>query len=558
MSFCSIFKTDKPMQNLKQSQKALSQKVLVVAIGTAMAIMAGSIQAQNASSAGNPTANTAKTTNTSATVSDVPPPVSAATIAQSVATDKAKKTQEASSGNDLISLYRDAANNDPVFLAARYAYDAGREKRWQGFAGLLPQVVGTANETKNDQSSKVTSSDGSTTPRIGTLMSRGWNVRLTQPLFSWDKYETARQGNLSADIAAAQYAAAEQDLVIRVTEAYFNVLNAQDTLNLARNKKALIAEQLEQAKRNFEVGTVTITDTHEAQSRFDLVVAQEIAAQADLTIKRGALEQIVGKPIGELKSLAPQAKISLVVNEDAKTAGAKKAAAKSKKKTTITQAASKAIDVNAVMGVAPTQSMNEWVTQAEDVSYSVVASKLSYEVAKRETSKSVGGHLPSVDFVLQRGYSDSETVAVPAIKTYSSQGTIQLSVPIFSSGLTQSIVREKAALEKKALSDYQNTRRSIAQATRQAFLGFNQGLAQVKAYEAAEISAMSALESNKLGYEVGVRINIDVLNAQDTLFTTRRDLAKARYDTILNGLRLKAQAAVLSDEDLQAVNALLK
>ena len=557
MSFCSIFKTNKPMQNLKQSQKALSQKVLVVAIGTAMAIMAGSIQAQNASGAGNPAANT------SATVSDVPPPVSAATIAQSVAADKAKKTQEASSGNDLISLYRDAANNDPVFLAARYAYDAGREKRWQGFAGLLPQVIGTASETKNDQSSKVTSSDGSTNPRIGTLMSRGWNIRLTQPLFSWDKYETARQGNLSADIAAAQYAAAEQDLVIRVTEAYFNVLNAQDTLNLARNKKALIAEQLEQAKRNFEVGTATITDTHEAQSRFDLVVAQEIAAQADLTIKRGALEQIVGKPIGDLKSLAPQAKISLVVSEDPKTASAKKAAAKTKKKVAVKQESSKPIDVNAVMGVAPTQSMNDWVTQAEDVSYSVVASKLSYEVAKRETSKSVGGHLPTLELVGRRSYTDSDsfnalTGNTLSLQSFSTQGIVQVTVPIFSSGYTQSVVREKAALEKKALSDYQNIRRSIAQATRQAFLGFNQGLAQVKAYEAAEISAMSALESNKLGYEVGVRINIDVLNAQDTLFTTRRDLAKARYDTILNGLRLKAQAAVLSSEDLQAVNALLK
>ncbi len=543
------------MQNLKQSQKALSQKVLVVAISTAMAIMAGSIQAQNASGAGNPAANTINTTNTSATVTDVPPPVSAATIAQSVAADKAKKTQEASSGNDLISLYRDAANNDPVFLAARYAYDAGREKRWQGFAGLLPQVVGTANETQNDFTRR-----GANETRF---MSRGWAVTLTQPLFSWDKYETARQGNLSADIAAAQYAAAEQDLVIRVTEAYFNVLNAQDTLNLARNKKALIAEQLEQAKRNFEVGTATITDTHEAQSRFDLVVAQEIAAQADLTIKRGALEQIVGKPIGELKSLAPQAKISLVVNEDAKTSGAKKAAAKSKKKTTVTQAASKAIDVNAVMGVAPTQSMNDWVAQAEDVSYSVVASKLSYEVAKRETSKSVGGHLPTLELVGRRSYTDSDsfnavTGNTLSLQSFSTQGIVQVTVPIFSSGFTQSVVREKAALEKKALSDYQNIRRSIAQATRQAFLGFNQGLAQVKAYEAAEISAMSALESNKLGYEVGVRINIDVLNAQDTLFTTRRDLAKARYDTILNGLRLKAQAAVLSDEDLQAVNALLK
>ncbi|MBU3542192.1 TolC family protein [Polynucleobacter sp. MWH-Loch1C5] len=533
-AFGQLNKIDTSMQTGKPFKK----QPLVLAIGVAIALMSGAHAQAPAS----------------ATVSDVPPPVSAASIAASVAADKAKKSEIVASNNDLLSLYQEAANNDPVFLSARYAYDAGREKRWQGFAGLLPQVVATGNETQNDFTRR-----GNTETRF---MSRGWAVRLTQPLFSWDKWETARQGFISSDIAAAQYAAAEQDLVIRVTEAYFNVLNAQDTLNLARNKKALIAEQLEQAKRNFEVGTATITDTHEAQSRFDLVVAQEIAAQADLTIKRGALEQIVGKPIGELKSLAPEAKISLVVNEDPKTARSK-LANKSKKKTTVTQEASKNIDVNAVIGVAPTQSMNDWVSQAEDVSYSVVASKLSYEVAKRETSKSVGGHLPSVELVGQRSYTDSEsfnalTSGTLPIQSFSTQGIVQLTVPIFSSGYTQSVVREKAALEKKALSDYQNTRRSIAQATRQAFLGFNQGLAQVKAYEAAEISAMSALESNKLGYEVGVRINIDVLNAQDTLFTTRRDLAKARYDTILNGLRLKAQAAVLSSEDLQAVNALLK
>lgn len=533
-AFGQLNKIDTSMQTGKPFKK----QPFVLAIGVAIAWMS-SAYAQTPSSA---------------TVSDVPPPVSAASIAASVAADKAKKSEVVASNNDLLSLYQEAANNDPVFLSARYAYDAGREKRWQGFAGLLPQVVATGNETQNDFTRR-----GNTETRF---MSRGWAVRLTQPLFSWDKWETARQGFISSDIAAAQYAAAEQDLVIRVTEAYFNVLNAQDTLNLARNKKALIAEQLEQAKRNFEVGTATITDTHEAQSRFDLVVAQEIAAQADLTIKRGALEQIVGKPIGELKSLAPEAKISLVVNEDPKTSRSK-LANKGKKKTTVTQEASKNIDVNAVIGVAPTQSMNDWVSQAEDVSYSVVASKLSYEVAKRETSKSVGGHLPSVELVGQRSYTDSEsfnalTSGTLPIQSFSTQGIVQLTVPIFSSGYTQSVVREKAALEKKALSDYQNTRRSIAQATRQAFLGFNQGLAQVKAYEAAEISAMSALESNKLGYEVGVRINIDVLNAQDTLFTTRRDLAKARYDTILNGLRLKAQAAVLSSEDLQAVNALLK
>jgi outer membrane protein len=444
---------------------------------------------------------------------------------------------------DLLSLYREAAFNDPIFNAAKYSFMAGKEKRWQGFSVLLPQVVGSANETKTDLTS------AGTNIRRPDLMSRGWSVRLTQPLFNWDKFEQARQGDLNAAIAEAQYAAAEQDLVIRVTEAYFNLLNAEDSLNLAKNKKALISEQLQQAKRNFEVGTATITDTHEAQSRFDLVVAQELAAQADLVIKRGALEQITGKQIKLVKSLSDSAKIDSVAKD--RKVKLKKGEKPSK------------VNVEGALTVVPGQTMQDWVNQASDVSYNIIASKLTYDVATRETKRAYAGHAPYVDLVGQRGYNDSEntigTGGTPfSTKTYSTQATIQLTVPIFSGGYNQSVVREKAALANKALADLENTRRSVAQTTRQAYLGFNNGLAQVKAYEAAEISALSALEANKLGYEVGVRINIDVLNAQDTLFTTRRDLAKARYDTILNGLKLKAQAAVLNDEDLQAVNALLK
>jgi outer membrane protein len=444
---------------------------------------------------------------------------------------------------DLLSLYREAAFNDPIFNAAKYSFMAGKEKRWQGFSVLLPQVVGSANETKTDLTS------AGTNIRRPDLMSRGWSVRLTQPLFNWDKFEQVRQGDLNADIAEAQYAAAEQDLVIRVTEAYFNLLNAEDSLNLAKNKKALISEQLQQAKRNFEVGTATITDTHEAQSRYDLVVAQELAAQADLVIKRGALEQITGKQIKLVKSLSDSAKIDSVAKD--RKVKLKKGEKPSK------------VNVEGALTVVPGQTMQDWVNQASDVSYNIIASKLTYDVATRETKRAYAGHAPYVDLVGQRGYNDSEntigTGGTPfSTKTYSTQATIQLTVPIFSGGYNQSVVREKAALANKALADLENTRRSVAQTTRQAYLGFNNGLAQVKAYEAAEISALSALEANKLGYEVGVRINIDVLNAQDTLFTTRRDLAKARYDTILNGLKLKAQAAVLNDEDLQAVNALLK
>ena len=443
---------------------------------------------------------------------------------------------------DLLSLYREAAFNDPVFNAAKYSFMAGKEKRWQGLSVLTPQVVATGSETKNDfyNQTRGTRQD---------LMSRSWNVTLTQPLFNWDKWSQFRQGDLNASIAEARFASAEQDLVIRVTEAYFNVLNAEDSLNLARNKKVLISEQLEQAKRNFEVGTSTITDTHEAQSRYDLVVAQELAAEADLVIKRGALEQITGKQITQVKSLSNTAKIDAVAKD-------RKVKLKKSEKPT-------PVNVQQVVAVQAGQSIQDWVKQAEDVSYNIIADKLAYEVATKDTQRAYAGHAPSVDFIARRGYSDSEGAIGTAdnvldTRSYSTQAIIQLTVPLFSGGYNQSVVREKSALANKALADLENTRRSVAQTTRQAYLGFNNGLAQVKAYEAAELSALSALESNKLGYEVGVRINIDVLNAQDTLFTTRRDLAKARYDTILNGLKLKAQAAVLSDEDLQAVNALLK
>ncbi len=454
------------------------------------------------------------------------------------ATNKANNAQE----NDLLNLYRQAALSDPIFNSARYSFLAGKEKKWQGLSVLLPQVAATGSETKNGFYRK--------TPALGSsdLKSRAWAVKLTQPLLNWDKWEQFGQGNLNSAIAEAQFAAAEQDLVIRVTEAYFNVLNAQDSLNLNRNKKALISEQLEQAKCNFEVGTATITDTHEAQSRHDLVVAQELAAEADLLIKRSALEQLTGTSIGNLKSLSSQAKIEVVAKE-------RKIKLKNNEKP-------KKINIENTVAVQPGQAMQDWINQAEQVSYSIMASKLAYDVATKETKRAYAGHAPSVDLIAQRGYSDSEGAvgsdAVTSSKNFSNQVILQVTVPLFSSGYNQSVVREKSALASKALTDLENTRRNVAQATRQAYLGFNNGLAQVKAYEAAEISALSALESNKLGYEVGVRINIDVLNAQDTLFTTRRDLAKARYDTILNGLKLKAQAAVLSDEDLQSVNALLK
>jgi outer membrane protein len=190
----------------------------------------------------------------------------------------------------------------------------------------------------------------------------------------------------------------------------------------------------------------------------------------------------------------------------------------------------------------------------------VVGAQINQEIAKRTISLNRAGHLPTLDFVANINRSNNSAIPVeeqPAFIETSKNIGIQVNIPIFSGFAVTSKVREAIALESKAGDDLEAAKRGAALAARQAFLGVNSGLAQVKAYEAAEISSQSSLESNKLGYEVGVRINIDVLNAQQQLYTTQQNLAKARYDTIMNGLRLKSASAALKEEDLVQVNGLL-
>jgi len=287
-----------------------------------------------------------------------------------------------------------------------------------------------------------------------------------------------------------------------------------------RANKTAITEQLAFAKRNFEAGTTTITDQHEAQARYDLAVASEFAAENDLEIKRCTLEQIIGHTPEGLSPLR------------------------------------KGVELTAPEPI----NINDWVSAAEHNNYSVVGAQISQEIAKRTISLNRAGHMPTLDFVANINRSNNSAIPVeqqPAFIETSKNIGIQVNIPIFSGFAVTSKVREAIALESKAGDDYEAAKRGAALAARQAFLGVNSGLAQVKAYEAAEISSQSSLESNKLGYEVGVRINIDVLNAQQQLYTTQQNLAKARYDTIMNGLRLKSASASLKEEDLVQVNTLL-
>jgi outer membrane protein len=415
---------------------------------------------------------------------------------------------------DLLQVYKEALANDQVYAGARYTLEAGQEKTTQGRAGLLPTVGAGGSYTRNFQES---SSGGVDTTRRSTTNS--YRIELTQPLFRWANWEQYQQSKLSSSASEAQFAQAQQDLIVRVAQAYFDLLAAQDTLASLQAQKTATSEQLASAKRNFEVGTATITDTHEAQARFDLITAQEFAAANDVEIKRAALQQIIGKPPAELARLKAGVKLEPPQPADPE----------------------------------------KWITNAETQNYGVVAKQLALEIAQREVKKNRAGHLPTLDFVASRSHSNQQGNSLTVAGSVSNGNTVglQWNMPLFAGFGVTSKVRESIALSEFARTDLENTRRTAAQGARQAYSGVHSGLSQVRALEAAETSSLSSLESNRLGYQVGVRINIDVLNAQQQLFATRRDLAKARYDTLVNSLKLKSAAGSLREEDLLEVNKLL-
>jgi len=418
----------------------------------------------------------------------------------------------------LLEVYRDARTYDAQYASARYALQAGIEKLPQGRALILP----TLNLSANTLGSRIdaNSHNDAIIPSFKRDFSQsGLTLTFTQPVFrpqNWLQYE---QGELQVRQAEAVFGQAAQDLILRVAQAYFDVLAAQDTLALVRAQKAAISEQLAQAKRNFEVGTATITDTHEAQARYDLTTALEIQAQNDVDTKIRALQQLTGKEYSSLKPLRPDVKLS-----------------------------------------PPNPgNMQTWVDIAERSSYPVQVQEAGTRIADLEAKRNRAAHLPTVDLVASQFMQTQSGSAVAGVGSELTQSTIslQLAVPLYAGGALTSREREAAANYEKSRQDLENARRSSALSTRQFFLLVANGIAAVAALEQALVSSQSALDSNKLGYEVGVRINIDVLNAQQQLFSTRRDLAVARYNTITNHLRLKAASGSLAESDLEEINRAL-
>jgi len=414
----------------------------------------------------------------------------------------------------LLELVESARGYDSAWKSAQAQLDAAARRADQARAGMLPSAGLTAgvSRTSTELSRPAVTFNG-TTQSVG--------VSASQPLYRPANRIALEQGQRGIEVAQAQLDAATQDLLVRVSQAYFDVLAAQDTLTFVQAQKAAVSEQLAAAKRNFEVGTSTVTDSREAQARFDLVTAQEIAADNDLRVKKLALDQVTGITGAKPQPLALPLPLPSVQPDNVAT----------------------------------------WVQTAQDQQPGVRQAALALEVARLETRKAETGHRPTIDLQASYGIQRTPdgTVSAPGVnnRTNNASVGVALNLPLFAGFAVQNRVKETLALEQKAEADLETARRNVAQATRSAFFGVQSGMGQVKALEAAEQSSQSALDANKLGYQVGVRINIDVLNAQSQLYQTKRDLAQARYNVLLGNLKLRQAAGTLTQDDMAAINALL-
>ena len=421
------------------------------------------------------------------------------------------------SAMDLSQAWQLALTNDPTYQAARANYRATAQKLPQARANLLPSISGALTGAYQDNRATGDLS------QVFQGTRSAWALNLTQPVFNWSAIQTFEQSKLQVASAEVQLQLAYQDLMLRVSESYFRILALQDQLEALKAEQRSIEEQLASAKRRFELGDATVTDALEAQARFDLTSANIIGLENELSNAEDELARIIGRqPV-------PQTLHALPYNIPLPAPAPNKLAA--------------------------------WSDQAKAANLNVVRAQIQTRIAQYDIEIAKSGHYPSVNLTAS---STSNLVGNSQVQPFYDGRTIDntigltLSVPIYSGGGVSANVVEKAELQQKSVYDLEAEKRRSLQLSRQFFNGVQAGLARIKGLEAAEKSSRSALKANLTGYEIGVRINLDVLDAQRQLFITKRDLAAARYNTLLTSLRLRANSGVLSESDLFAINGLLK
>jgi outer membrane protein len=419
---------------------------------------------------------------------------------------------------DLLQIYREAVKNDPAIAAAKASWDATQEKAPQARAGLLPNVSASANASVNNYDATI-----KTDPQQD--INRNFNqfigvISASQPLYRYQNVVAYDQAKAQVTQADYVLSVAQQDLIVRVAVAYFDVLLAQFNIELAESQKKAVVEQLAQAKRNFEVGVATITDTNEAQAKYDAIVAQEILTRNEYDNRITALRAIIGRAPRDLKRLG-----------------------------------------TGFEPAPPEPNFSDyWVDRALKENLNVRIAESNLEIAKLEVDRARGGHLPTVDLVASYTAQGSNAAVSSSVSSNQRQAVlgVQLNVPIYQGGFVDSRVREAIALLEKSRQDLEGARRAALFQAQTGFTGVASAAASVRAFEQAVVSAESALASNILGQEVGVRTFLDVLNVQQNVYSTRRDLAQAYFQYLIGTLRLRFAIGTLSETDLEDINRRLR
>ena len=422
----------------------------------------------------------------------------------------------AADSQNLMQIYQQALSHDPVWASAQSSHLASQEKLVQGNALFLPTVNFNAGVSASETDIRYIGTNSVfRTEGRQSFESYNYGVNATQPIYRKQIRAQLEQAKSQVAQADKQLVLAQQNLILRTSKAYFDVLLAQDKIDLINAQKTAINKQLEQAKANFEVGTSTITDFNEAQARFDLVVAQEIAAMNDFEVKKRAIQSIIGALPSSLRGV----RSDLVAQSP-----------------------------------EPVE-MEKWVHVAEQNSLVILLQQQSLEIATQEVERQNAGHLPTLDAVAgyNNNYANGSANGFGSDLKNATIG-LQLQIPIYQGGLVSSKVREAVANKQKALDDLEAAKRQADLDTRSAYLNLASSVAQIKAYEQALNSSQGQLDSTNLGYEVGVRTSVDVLNAQQQYFSAKRDLLQSRYTYLVNILSLKSAAGLLSEADLEGVN----
>ncbi|MDR3410452.1 MAG: TolC family outer membrane protein [Formivibrio sp.] len=422
--------------------------------------------------------------------------------------------------DDLITAWTAAQKADATYRAAYNGLLAGQENVVQGRALLLPEVTLSGNATRSHVDFNSGNEAGKYPSSLQSGNSAGYTLSLTQPIYRIEALAGYDQQKLQTALAKIQYKTAEQDLIQRVATAYFDVALAEEKIRQINAQKDAVSQQLAQAKKSFEVGVSTITDVDSAQASFDTLLAQEIVAQNDREIKYQAYEQLTG--------LNPQSVAQ--VND------------------------------HIVPSLPQPADVNAWISRAEATNYSLLSQRLNQSIAQREIDKYRAETAPSVDLVASYGDKhDASGISKSGGNdvTKTAQIGILLSIPLYTGGNRSSQYRQAIAKNEQQRDLVEASRRSAVLSTRQAFLGMQNGVAQVKALTQSLNSSKSLLDSTTLGKEVGVRTIVDVLNAQQQYYSTRYDLTAARYSYLINRLQLAAAVGALGEQDLLETNNLL-